>query len=129
MTDDELLSRARVFDAGPRPTINHYVLDEDDDSQGHNLTVEYRGETGWAICTGGRSCLDKATGLYAFEAMPTHRDEEYIARTRFATAQDAFAFLAEWKPKARAEALRSGKFFRWKDWLALQEKKRKDGQP
>ena len=119
MTNEEMLSRARVFDAGPPPTLNQFILDEDDgDESGiSNLTVEYRSKTGWAICS-GRCCLDKESGELEYESMPSSRTGDYIARTRFASPQEAFAFLAEWKPKQREAALKSPHMIRWKDQKA-----------
>lgn len=116
MTDAELLARARSFDAGPPPTINQFVLDEDDaDEHGlSNMTIEWRGETGWAI-RDGACCLNKETGEREYEPKPSSRTEEFIAATRFATPGEAFDFLAEWKPKVREEALKSPHMIRWKD--------------
>lgn len=123
MTDEELLSRARVFDAGPPPTVNQFVLDEDDD-QPMNLTVEFRGKTGWAICN-GRCCLSKEDSDFEYETFPSSRTDDFIARTRFASAREAFAFLAEWKPKAREDALKSPHMIRWKDQQAIWASERK----
>jgi hypothetical protein len=117
MDDSELLKRARSFDAGPPPTINQFVLDEDDDADYglSNLRIEWRGETGWAICN-GRSCLSKDDGEFEYESMPSSRTDEFIARTRFATPQEAFAYLAEWKPKQREAARKMPGMIEFKDW-------------
>jgi len=117
MDDAELLKRARSFDADPPPTINQYVLDEDDDADYglSNLSIEWRGETGWAICRHG-SCLNKGDGKFEREPMPSRRTDEFIAHTRFATPQEAFAYLAEWKPKQREAARKMPGMIEYKDW-------------
>lgn len=117
MTNEELLRRARVFDAGPPPVCNQFVLDEDDgeDSKTDSLTIEYRGSTGWAICSGS-CCIDKETGYIEFESMPSERQKDFTKRTRFSTPQEAFAFLDEWKLKKREEALQLPFMIPWKKY-------------
>jgi hypothetical protein len=116
MTNEDLLKRAIVFNAGPPPTVNQYVLDEDDDSQGHDMTIEYRGQSGWAICV-GRSCVNKITGELEYEAYSSDRTDEFIANTRFPTPQEAFEFLWEWKANKREDARHNSIYIRWKDFI------------
>jgi hypothetical protein len=111
MTDGELLRRARSFDAGPPPVVNGWVLEEDDRCVA-NMEVACRGETGWAIVDGA-CCVDRETGGLVFEPMPSSRSEEFIARTRFPSAREAFAFLWPWKEACRSRALAEG-LVRWK---------------
>lgn len=130
MTDAELLARARSFDAGPPPTLNQFILDEDDGDEHelHNLRIEWRGVTGWAICD-GRCCLSKEDGDFEYEGMSSSRSAGFITRTRFASPQEAFAFLAEWRPKQREAALRIEGMIRWKDQKARWAEEKAMDQP
>ena len=108
---DKLVARVLSYDAGPIVAANGFVIDESKEIP-HNIqhfTVEKRA-TGWSICD-GRSCLNKQ-GFWEYDALPSHREEEFKERTRWATSQEAFAFLEEWKPKAIQEARDQG----WQWW-------------
>ena len=67
-----------VSDGPPQPTIS----------------IEYRGEEAWAIVIDNMNVLNR-DGAAEYEPMPSSRDDEFIARTRF-TLEEA------WE---RAEAL------------------------
>jgi hypothetical protein len=108
MTDQELLARAIKFDAGPPVHINGWIVDVNDpadDIDHHRYTIEWRGRS-WAICNGSMA-LNK-DGEWEYESMPTHRTENFLTRTRWSTAQEAFAFLDAWRPEELKRALAEG---------------------
>jgi hypothetical protein len=117
MTPADLLSLALSFNAGPPPTINQFILDEDDPCDHDPMRIESRGVTGWAICD-GRACINRETDEMEYEPMPSSRTEAFIARTRFASPTEAFAFLDDWKARRRAEAMKRPGMIQWKDHLA-----------
>lgn len=56
----------------------------------------------WAI-TDGHSVLDK-DGDWIIEPLPSSRDDEYIAKTRWASAEEAYAFwISRYESNARGE--------------------------
>lgn len=54
-----------------------------------DIAVERRGDGVWAVTTSTRSCVNTYLER-EFEPMPSWRDEDFIARTRF-NFEDAFA--------------------------------------
>lgn len=46
------------------------------------IYVESRGRTGWAVTEGSRACFN-TDGEWEYEPMPSNRDDDFIARTRF----------------------------------------------
>jgi hypothetical protein len=76
MTDQELLARALSFDAGDM------------------ITVVSRGKT-WTIFDG--HAVLNCRGEWEYEPMFSHRENDFLERTRFATARAAFAFLEVWR--------------------------------
>lgn len=61
------------------------------------IRVERRGPEEWAVCEGARSVVNR-DGEREHEPMPSSRDEEFIARTRFGLSE------ALRVARARAEA-------------------------
>jgi len=113
ITDAELLALALSFDAGPPPTINGYALPPETPREfyGWPVTIESRGSTGWAIVN-GRSCLNR-DGEWEYESMPSERKEEFIARTRWATAGEALAYWRGWRTAEFDRAVADGRFTVW----------------
>ena len=89
ISDEELLKRACSFDATPA-SLNEPSL---------RWLVESRGKSGWAI-TKGAVCLNKS-GEWEYEPMPSHRTDAFIKHTRWATPQEAFAFLEKYCQTAK----------------------------
>ena len=58
--------------------------------------IERRSESTWAVTMGGRSCLDKEIMHFVYEPMPSNREDDFLAKTRFATKEDAYACLERW---------------------------------
>lgn len=62
----------------------HWIcaLPENHDNYRHYLiTVEYRGDGMWAVCS-GRDCLG-SDGEWEFEPSPSNRDDDWLATHRF----------------------------------------------
>jgi hypothetical protein len=49
----------------------------------------------YAICKGGRSVLTKES-LFEWEPSPSNRDEDYLARARYASLEEAWDFWNNW---------------------------------
>lgn len=69
--------------------IERYVLKENP-----AIHIEARGYGKWAITHMG-NVLDK-TGEWEWEPMPSSRTEDFLQRTRWASAQEAFLFIRQW---------------------------------
>ncbi len=108
MKVEELLARAIEFDAGPPPHLNGFLVEATDTwvKSRHHVSISKRGETAWAIVD-GQYCLSKE-GEWEYESLPSNRQEEFIARTRFPTVQAAFEFWNQWRDKERERARAEG---------------------
>ena len=65
---------------GALRSVSAFLIDPDSD-----LRVERRGANTWAVCEGA-SVVNRAGGR-EYEPMPSSRDEDSIARTRFSLAE------------------------------------------
>jgi hypothetical protein len=78
-----------------------YRFERDED-----VTVEYRGDGRWAVCS-GRSCLN-TDGDFEYEAMPSNRTDDFFVRCRFSF--DEAVRLAQgklgWRQRVYDEARR-----------------------
>jgi hypothetical protein len=113
-SDQELLARAVAFHAGYAVHANGYILDPNDppdDIEHHRLTIEFRG-AGWAI-SDGTCCVLNRDGEWVYQPQPSSRTEGFLQQTRWATAQEAFDFLENWRPLELQRAL-DQEFTVWK---------------
>lgn len=120
MTDAEMLERAVAFNAGPMVHSNGWIFDPNDppelqpsDFAHHHYEITLRGENAWAITSRGKTVLSK-DGEWEYEPFPSERTEDFLDRTRWATAREAFEFLEKWRPKELERALAQG-FKYWRD--------------
>lgn len=56
-----------------------------------SATVEYRGEGAWAVCNAG--LVLAYDGTWEYEPRPSNRSDEFKARTRYGSANEALAAL------------------------------------
>jgi len=82
MTDEELLAYATQFTLIARTRAMRDALNE--------LLVEARSEATWAIITG--NAVLNHDGEWEHEPMPSHRSDDFIARTRWPSAREAIEF-------------------------------------
>lgn len=54
-----------------------------------NMTVESRGSTGWAIVSFETGETLNRDGDWEYESSPSNRTEDYLARNRYATVEEA----------------------------------------
>jgi hypothetical protein len=66
------------------------------------ITVEYRGAGRWAVLYEGSVIGLGADGTWApSEPLPSSRTDEWLARYRFASAEDALVVARHWAPLIR----------------------------
>ncbi len=67
----------------------------------HSVFIEARkqetGLTKWVCSTGDQTALNGA-GKFEYEPLPSNRDAEFIARTRFDSPEAALANFERWMP-------------------------------
>lgn len=72
--------------AEPNVTATQYTVSclpiDDPDDLTHAITVEYRGDSRWAVTRRGRRCLG-ADGRWDYESVPSERADEWLATHRF----------------------------------------------
>lgn len=117
---EELFPLALEFDLGPIPIINGKLTSDFPEICGfagkYNVSLRYRGTTGWAIIESNTSCLSKSKNEFVYEPSPSNRDEKFIEDTRFKDAKEAIDFYNEWKRKELYEyETKTGKYERLKD--------------
>lgn len=88
------------YDAGAMPIMNGMYIPADCtdlEFARMRVTIAARSLDGssWAICHGDRMCFSKSECDFIWESMPSGRSDEFIADTRFATAEEAFDFWRE----------------------------------
>ncbi|APU89001.1 conserved hypothetical protein [Virus Rctr197k] len=76
MKAEELLKHARKFTF--TPNLPHWHHSDE-------VHVEWRSEDRWVVVFGGD--VLNTEGLLEYEPSPSHRDEAFLARTRFPLAQ------------------------------------------
>lgn len=69
------------------------------------ISIAYRGSTGWAATTGSATINTDLEAEY--EPMPSGRDDEYIARTRF-SLEGAFAIAHAYVEQEKSKGLHNG---------------------
>lgn len=87
-----------------------YQLDHDEFCHIDVQLVLKRGRYGvkrWAIVEMG-ACLNKS-GEWEEEPLPSHRSDEFYARCRWATAEEALAFWRSGRYESRFEHYRSAR--------------------
>jgi len=92
---EQLLSVARSFDV----------------DRLFEATVERRSGSTWAISQGGR-CLMK-DGEWDWEPSPSERDDAFLEKARFASAQEATAFYLKWRSQFYFLAITMNDNERW----------------
>lgn len=65
-----------------------YMIDPNDH---HGIKIEWRGSGKWAISNG--SAVMNNLGEWEYEPLPSNRDGDFIARTRFNTPSEALAMI------------------------------------
>lgn len=63
----------------------------------HRVYVESREQGKWVVTTGDSSCLN-TDGHFEYEPSPSNRVEEFLARTRHSSPEDALAAFAKHMP-------------------------------
>lgn len=109
MSDAELLAKAVMFVAGPMPTVNGWIIDDDDlDGKPPIIMINRFGGRWWI--RDGPMVLGVSDGATA---------DWYCWPCSFAfsftTPSEAFEFVGEWKAGERERAARLGFMKRWKD--------------
>lgn len=66
-----------------------YVIDDKDWSVHISARRNSEGQVKWVV-EELRSVMDKHTGKFEYEPMPSHRTEEFIDRTRFESVEEAY---------------------------------------
>lgn len=86
--------------------VSEYILDEWNDLIDVHLErrMGFHGEK-WAIIEKG-ACLSK-DGVWEFEPIPSSRDDEFLLRCRFDTAEQALLFWNTSRAKSRFEHYRN----------------------
>lgn len=74
--------------------VRAYMLDEYE-------SIEWRGNR-WAVTSGFGQVLNKS-GMWEWEPNPSSREEEFIERTRYETAEDAFKQWLAFSPSEAPE--------------------------
>lgn len=69
---------------------------------GDVFTIESRGEGRWAVCSHGR-VLDKDTGEFVYEPLPSERTLGFYRACRFNGYEGAFDALEQWIGERRRE--------------------------
>lgn len=118
MTPDELLAKVLSFDGGKPPTLNGFIVEDDDDiSERYNYTITKRnsGEKPWAVLEGQNTCLSTG-GKWDCEPIPSARTEHFIKTHRYSTFEAAFEALDKFKKKALRAAKKAG----WKTYKQFQ---------
>lgn len=112
MTDAELLSKAIVFEAGPVPAVNCWIIEDDDvaDSKPPMITIKKHG---------GRWWIHEGPFVLGIDHRWDYVANWYAWPSRFglswATAKEAFDYLAAWRPDFRQRAASWPNMKRWKD--------------
>lgn len=105
MTNDELLAIATEFDLGPEPIVmGRLNWEQKYPHERSRFTVKVRnvghpdnGPPRWAIVKDdGSYCLNKL-GQWEWRTRPSDKDEEFYARCRFGSRDEAIAYYQKWR--------------------------------
>ena len=70
-----------------RDELRVLVYELDKDHYGHPITLEWRGDGTWAICHLGS--VYSRNHEWEYEPNPSSRSDEFIARTRYSSPEEA----------------------------------------
>jgi len=110
--DNILLELASEFYLGPEPLLGgvpYWWEFFSDDQKMHGVHVRNMGSRSegqpelWAI-KGTFGCLNKL-GEWEHESMPSHREEDFYERCRYATVHEAIRYYWRWKRAVEEYAL------------------------
>ena len=73
-----------------------YLIKDASLPESEKLYVEWRGSTGWVVADG--NTVFNSFGEFEWEPLPSSRDKDFIARTRFATPELALENFAKLNP-------------------------------
>lgn len=107
----DLHTRILSYDAGAFPIINGKLArdypDEHKIGSHHNIRIDFRGSTGWAV-TYSRMCFGydkKGTEHWEYEPSPSNRDDAKLSRYRFDSPEEALEAVNKWRTRVLAEWL------------------------
>lgn len=88
------------YSLGPNPVslgmlVTRAAAEVSDDITRNQIKISKRGENAWAIVNSWDNVLNKETGDFVYESIPSERTEEFIKNTHFESMAEAKTFWYE----------------------------------